>query len=57
VDAGEEALGVGGGALELLDDLGQVVADLLVFFDAGLEEVEDGGVEEAGLGAGGALGH
>jgi hypothetical protein len=46
VDSWEQALGCGDGAFEALDDLGEGVADLGLFFELGLEGGEDGGVEE-----------
>lgn len=49
VDAGEQALGGGDGALEALDDLGEGVADLGLLLDLVLEVGEDGGVEEGRL--------
>jgi hypothetical protein len=41
-------LGCGDGAVEALDDLGEGVADLGLFFELGLEGGKDGGVEEGG---------
>lgn len=52
VDAGEKGLGVGDGALEALHDLGEGVADLGLLVEFVLEVLEDGGVEEAGVGVG-----
>lgn len=41
-------MGCGDGAFEALDDLGEGVADLGLFFELGFEGGEDGGVEEGG---------
>lgn len=50
-------MGCGDGAFEALDDLGEGVADLGLFFELGFEGGEDGGVEEglwrSGHGCGG----
>lgn len=46
----ENALGGGDGSLEALDDLGQGIADLSLLFELVFEVVEDGGVEEGGVG-------
>lgn len=50
VDARQQALCGGDGALEALDDLGEGVADLGLFLELVLEVGEDGGVEEGRVG-------
>ena len=46
MNPGEQTLRRGDGALELLHDLGEGVADLGLLLDFGLEMGEDGGVYE-----------
>ena len=50
MDARKKTLSGGNGALETLDNLGEVVADVRLFIDLLLEVGEDGGVEERSFG-------